>query len=131
MLRSNGVEISLNTVVTGFEMQQNKIQQVQTNRGNFTAKTVINAAGLWSDKIAEFADDRFFSIHGRKGVDAILDLKTGQFQKTIAAMPPLIQAHSKTKGGGLVITPEGNILVGPNAEEVPYRENYKTDSRGS
>jgi len=123
----NGVVVSLNTVVTGFEMEAARIGRVTTNRGTFSAGVVINAAGIWADKIAEYADDRFFSLHGRKGVDAILDIKTGRYQKHNTAMPPIIQADSKTKGGGLVLTPEGNILLGPTAEEVPFRENYSTD----
>lgn len=124
----NGVEVCLNTAVTGFDIEGSQIARLKTNRGTCTAGVVINAAGIWADTIAEFADDRFFSLHGRKGADAILDLKTGQFQKTNAAMPPLIsQKSSTTKGGGLVMTPEGNILVGPTAKEVPEREDYSTE----
>lgn len=41
-------------------MQEDKVNAVFTNRGTVKAKIVINAAGLWSDKIAYFADDRFF-----------------------------------------------------------------------
>jgi len=125
---ANGVEIIFNAAVTGFEIDSQSIKTIKSNRGNFKAKTVINAAGIWADYIAGLADDRFFSLHGRKGVDAILDLKTGKYQKSSYAMPPLTQAHSKTKGGGLVITPEGNILVGPTAKEVSTREDYSTNS---
>jgi len=124
----NGAEVVLNTVVTGFDMDNNNISKIKTNRGDLTAGVVINAAGIWADKIAGYADDRFFSLHGRKGTDAILDLRTGEYLSTITAMPPLInQSKSKTKGGGLIITPEGNLLVGPTAEEVPEREDYSTD----
>lgn len=124
----NGVEVCLNTAVTGFDIEGSRIARIKTNRGTCTAGVVINAAGIWADTIAGFADDRFFSLHGRKGTDAILDLKTGRYQETIAAMPPLVsQSGSKTKGGGLVMTPEGNILVGPTAKEVPEREDYSTE----
>ena len=123
----NGAEICFNTAVTGFDLEGSHIARVKTNRGTCSAGVVINAAGIWADRIAEYADDRFFSLHGRKGTDAILDLKTGRHQKTIAAMPPLVsQKSSKTKGGGLIMTPEGNILVGPTAQEVPEREDYST-----
>ena len=125
---ANGAEIFFNTAVTGFDLEGKKIARVKTNRGTCRAGVVINAAGIWADTIAEFADDRFFSLHGRKGTDAILDLKTGQFQSTNAAMPAIIsQKSSTTKGGGLVLTPEGNILVGPTAKEVPEREDYSTE----
>jgi glycerol-3-phosphate dehydrogenase len=125
---ANGVEVALNTVVTGFEIDSQSIKKIKTNRGTFKAKAVINAAGIWADYIAELADDRFFTLYGRKGVDAILDIKTGKYQTHSAAMPPLTQTNSKTKGGGLVITPEGNILVGPNARDTSKREDYSTKS---
>ena len=125
----NGASVSLNTVVHGFEMDGKRIRKIKTNRGSFTADVVINAAGIWADKLAEYADDRFFSLHGRKGVDAILDIKTGRYQNHNMAMPPIVQAGSKTKGGGLVLTPEGNLLLGPTAEEVPFREDYSTDMK--
>ena len=123
----NGADIVLGCAVSGFEIRDGAVRAVKTNRGMCTAGVVVNAAGIWADTVAGFADDRFFSHHGRKGVDAILDLRTGEYQSTIAAMPPLLQAKSKTKGGGLIMTPEGNILVGPTAKEVPGREDYSTD----
>jgi glycerol-3-phosphate dehydrogenase len=77
--------------------------------------------------VAGLADDRFFSLHFRKGVDCILDKKTGGLISHIMAMPRLMQAKEKTKGGGLVLTIEGNILVGPTADEVPFRDVYETE----
>jgi glycerol-3-phosphate dehydrogenase len=125
----NGADVFLNTVVLGFEMEGNHITKIRTNRGDISTAVVINAAGIWADKIAEYANDRFFSLHGRKGVEAVLDTKTGQYQRRVMAMPSLFQTSSKTKGGGLVITTEGNLLVGPTAEEVPYRELYTTEQK--
>jgi glycerol-3-phosphate dehydrogenase len=125
----NGADVFLNTVVLGFEMEGDHITKIRTNRGDISTAVVINAAGIWADKIAEYANDRFFSLHGRKGVEAILDTKTGQYQRRVMAMPSLFQTSSKTKGGGLVITTEGNLLVGPTAEEVPYRELYTTEQK--
>ena len=43
-------------------------------------------------------------------------------------MPAISQAKSRSKGGGLVKTVEGNILVGPTATEAPGREEYATSS---
>jgi len=125
----NGAEVFLCTAVLGFDMEDNHIARIKTNRGTFSASVVINAAGIWADKIADFANDRFFSLHGRKGVEAVLDTKTGHYQRRIMAMPHLFQTSSKTKGGGLVITNEGNLLIGPTAEEVPYRELYTTEQQ--
>ncbi len=125
----NGVQIYLNTAVLGFEMKNNRIAKVKTNHGSLIAGIVVNAAGLWADKIADYANDRFFSIHPRRGMDAILDINTSKYQTRIMAMPSLLQLRSKTKGGGIIPTIEGNLLIGPTAEEVPYREDYSTDAK--
>ncbi len=70
---NNGVKLSLNTMVNGIVRDGNTIKYVDTNRGRVYPKVVINAAGLFSDSIAEMAGDRFFTIHPRKGQVALLD----------------------------------------------------------
>lgn len=103
---------------------------VKTNRGTLKCRVLINAAGVWADRVASMAGDRFFSIHGRKGTDAILDKSCGVFQTRIAGMPRLLGSkNSHSKGGGVVPCVEGNILLGPTAEEVPHREDYSTDKK--
>lgn len=129
----NGAEIFLNTAVTSVETEgspggKTSVTAVQTNRGRIKCRLLINAAGVWSDKVADMAGDRFFSIHGRKGTDAILDRRCGASQKHILGMPSLFGSkNSHSKGGGLVLCVEGNILLGPTAEEVPDREDFSTD----
>ncbi len=123
----NGARIFFNTIVTGMIMDGSRISGLETNRGVVSAGVVINAAGVWADKIAGYANDRFFSLHFRKGTEAILDKNTVKYLKHMVGMPPIIQVKSKSKGGGLVATVEGNILVGPTAVEQPYRERYTTE----
>jgi glycerol-3-phosphate dehydrogenase len=36
--------------------------------------------------------------------------------------------NSESKGGGMEFTPSGNILIGPSAVEVPYKEDVETTS---
>jgi glycerol-3-phosphate dehydrogenase len=123
----NGVEFSLNTIVKGIKNQGRKIISVTTNRGTVYPRVVINAAGVYSDKIADMADDQFFTIHPRKGEIVILDKKVGNLITHVLGMPDLFHKSKYTKGGGLVRTIEDNILVGPDAYEQPYRENYSTN----
>lgn len=125
---ANGVRIALETAVTGFDTSDARILRVRTNRGAFRVGVVINAAGNWADRVAGFANDRFFSLHQRRGVDLVLDTRAGALQHRILAMPSLLQLQSKTKGGGLIVSPEGNILVGPTAAEAPGREDYSTSA---
>jgi len=128
----NGVKVSLNTAVTSIEHTDDEITAVVTNRGRLTSKCVINCAGVFADKIAEMAGDRYFSIHPRKGVDLLLDPKgKGLPDNAISLAPTLktLKQNKNTKGGGIIKTVDGNILLGPNAHEVPEREDTSTSNK--
>lgn len=121
----NGAMISLKTAVLGMDIRDNKIVGVKTNRGTIKPKLVINCAGTFSDDIASMANDRFFTIHPRKGTNAILDKKAAYQINGISSIRHLIEPHH-TKGGGIMQTVDGNILIGPTALEVPFKEDYST-----
>jgi glycerol-3-phosphate dehydrogenase len=87
---------------------------------------VINAAGVFSDLIAEMANDRFFSIHPRKGECAILDKKKGPLLTRSMGLIGFSMLTSDTKGGGVMRTIDDNVLVGPDAYEQPLREDFST-----
>jgi len=123
----NGAEISLDTAVTSMDVKNGHIESVSTNRGTVYPKVVINAAGVFSEDIARMAGDRFFSIHPREGTIAILDKKTKPHLSTIVAMGSAISKTGHTKGGGVVSTVDGNVLIGPDAVETTNRENFYTD----
>ena len=122
----NGAQVSLDTIVTGMEMEGDAIGSVFTNRGAIHPRLVINAAGVFSDQIAEMANDRFFSIHPRKGELVILDKKKGPLVTRSMGLIDLSQATSDTKGGGVMRTIDQNVLVGPDACEQPMREDFST-----
>lgn len=125
----NGAQVLLSTAVTSMEVKNKEIVSVQTNHGRIFPKVVVNAAGVFSDVIAEMAEDKFFSIHPRKGTNAILDKKAKDklmFQSTTIYEGLRKTAKTHTKGGGVVPTVDGNILVGPTANETPYREDFTT-----
>ena len=122
----NGAQISLNTAVLGMETKEGRIECVQTNRGRIYPSIVINAAGTFAEDIAAMAGDRFYSIHPRKGTNSILDKKAGHIVKGIASVKTLKQNPAHTKGGGILHTVHGNLLVGPDAEETYEKENFAT-----
>lgn len=124
---SNGVTLCLNTAVIDMELKNSTIVSLKTNRGKIIPKIVIDAAGVYSDKIAQMGGDRFFTIHPRKGTDIILDNKSKTVNTVMARTPFFRDKHSHTKGGGIVRTVDGNILVGPNAVEIPEREDVTTN----
>ncbi len=122
----NGVLVSLNTQVQSLEREGNRLTHIQTNRGTFRTRVLVNAAGNWADTLAAMAGDEYFSLHQRRGTDLVLDRDTGKSQNHILSMPDLLQSNRMTKGGGLVVTTEGNMIVGPTAFEAPGREDYST-----
>ena len=125
----NGAEISLDTAAMDMEIEDNKIKWVDTNRGRIYPKVVINAAGVFGDDVAEMAGDRFFSIHPRKGTNSILDKEAKKNINTIYSLLTKRSKNSHTKGGGIVSTVDGNVLVGPNAIETYEKENFETDRK--
>lgn len=123
----NGAKVSLETAVLGMEVKDGNIVSIKTNRGIIYPKLVINAAGCFADDVAFMAHDQFFSIHPRKGTDIILDKKASYITKVIAGIKD-VKSKKNTKGGGILHTVHGNILVGPNAIETYLKEDFSTDS---
>lgn len=122
----NGAEVSLNTVVTGMKVESGSIKSVETNRGTIYPSIVINAAGVFSEDIATMAEDRFFSIHPRRGTNSILDKKAGRLMHCVASTISLNFSKSHTKGGGTLHTVHHNLLLGPDAVETYEKENTQT-----
>lgn len=123
----NGAEILLNTAVTEIVNDGSSVKAVKTNRGTIFPKILINAAGVYSDTIAEWAGDRFFTIHPRKGLEAIFDTKSnkdGKIAKCIVGK--MSTPGENTKGGGVIPSVSHNMLIGPNAKEVIEKEDEKT-----
>ena len=125
----NGVKAYLNTAVTSMDVQNGKITAVHTNRGTIYPSVVVNAAGVFADDVAEMANDRFYSIHPRRGTNSIQDRKSGKLINTIASvqhisLEKLLKSH--TKGGGLIHTVHDNVLAGPDAVECFEKEDTAT-----
>jgi len=125
---NNGAKLYLDTCVMNIIKKNKEITNVITNKGEIKTKVVINAAGTSADIIADMAGDRFYTIHPRKGEIALADKKVGKYFNRIAGMPE-ISLKSKSKGGGLIKTVAGNILIGPNAFEVQKKEDYTTSNK--
>ncbi len=123
----NGVAFSLDTAVLDMTLSQGAIQSVRTNRGTIYPKVVINAAGVFAEDVARLAQDRFFSIHPRKGTNTILDHKASSRMHTIVSSFGTSSTKKRhTKGGGLVKTIDDNTLVGPDAVETYRKEDFST-----
>ena len=124
---SNGARISLNTAVTGMTVENGRITAVHTNRGTVRPRLVINAAGVFAEDVAAMAQDRFYSIHPRKGTNSIMDRKVSGMVYGIASITLTKNKAAHTKGGGIIHTVHDNLLIGPDARETWEKENFATE----
>jgi len=125
----NGVKFLLDTEVTNVIVKGGKIKGVVTDRGKIFTKFLVNAAGLYTDDIAEMAGATEFTIHPRKGEMLIFDSKYSSLYSYNLG-PATLKTDPYTKGGGIAISVDGNSIWGPNAEEVPFKEDIGTTRRG-
>ncbi len=123
----NGAKVMLNNPVTGFIMNDGKIEAVTTRKETIKAKIVINAAGLYSDKIASLARGKeIFEIQPNRGEYLLLDKKWGGFVNHV--LFPMPTPESK----GILITPtvHGNLMLGPNSEGLDSKKALSTSESG-
>jgi len=122
----NGVEFLLDCKVEDIKVYNNTIECVKTTKGDIKAKYVINAAGLFSDEIARMVGECDFTVHPRKGQFYLLDRDTSVSVSHIISPIPL----PHTRGKLVIPTVDGNILVGPTAEDLEDKFDKKTTREG-
>jgi glycerol-3-phosphate dehydrogenase len=123
---ANGVSVLLEAEVTGMEVRDRSIVQINTSTGSISARIVINAAGLFADKVANMAGDHSFVIHPRKGEEYLLDKRlAGIVHSTIFPLPTPV-----SKGILVIPTVHGNLMLGPTAEETEDRQDLSTTPEG-
>ena len=107
----NGVTFLRNQEVLAIN-KENDVYKVKTNNQELSAKIVINAAGVKSDKIAAMVEPIDWAITPRKGEYYVLDhYAEGLVRHTIFPLP-------SKKGKGVLVsqTTSGNYIVGPSSE---------------
>lgn len=123
---ANGVEILLDCQVTGMDVKDGKIDKVITTKGDIKAKWVINCAGLYCDEIAKMVGECDFTVHPRKGQFFVLSKDTPvKVTHTIMSVPT-----PNSRGTLVIPTVDGNILVGPTAEDLEDKTDKKTTKEG-
>jgi len=121
----NGVELKLECELTGISYDGSAFH-LETTKGAVECRYLVNAAGLYSDTVAEMAGDYSFRINPRKGEYVLLDKIYGKLVNRVIFQLPT------AKGKGVLVTPtvDGNLLVGPNAEDIRDKTDTATTSRG-
>lgn len=121
----NGISFRFNTEVQNIR----KIDTgwaVETNQGVYETKYVVNAAGVYADKLHNMVSKNKIHITPRRGDYCLLDKTAGNHvSRIIFALP--------TKyGKGVLVTPtvHGNLLIGPTAIDVDDKEGTNTTAEG-
>ena len=110
----NGAKLRLNFQVTGIQKEEDYFCVSDDNGQAVKGKIVVNCAGYYGGEIARLVGDDYIHIGGRKGEYILLDRECGGFVSHTLFFTP-----SKTSKGILLTrTVDGNILMGPTAEEV-------------
>lgn len=121
----NGVTLVRNFEVIGIDRETDGFS-VRSATDTIKARYVVNAAGVHSDDVAALVGDDGFRIHPRRGEYILMD-KTcgGTVDHTIFRTPSKL-------GKGILITPtvDGNLLLGPTAEDIEDKEDHNTTSAG-
>ncbi len=121
----NGVEFFLNTKVENLVKTENGYK-IETDKGSYETKTVVNAAGVYADVIHNMVSGKKMKIVARKGEYCLMDKEAGNYvSHTIFQLPGVY-------GKGVLVTPtvHGNLLAGPTAEDIEDKEGIDTTAQG-
>lgn len=122
---ANGVKIYCESEVIAIKRISSG-WRVITPEDSFDAHFVINAAGLFADKVAQMVGIDVPTVLPRKGEEFILDKHANRLTKRIIF--PLPQKN--TKGILVIPTVDGNTMIGPTAEEIRDKEDLSTSHPG-
>ncbi|MBR6396973.1 MAG: NAD(P)/FAD-dependent oxidoreductase [Lachnospiraceae bacterium] len=128
---TNGVSFKLNTEVTNITKENdhyniNTLNHEDGNKDVLETKLVINAAGVYADKLNNMVSEKKLHITARKGEYLLLDKEAGNtVSHTIFQLPGAM-------GKGVLVTPtvHGNLLVGPTAKDIEDKEGVNTTAEG-
>lgn len=122
---TNGVKLRLESEVLDIKKIEDNCFQIKTKKEIIKSKYIINAAGVYSDKINNLIGGNEFYIIPRKGEYKVLDKSEGyKASHTLFTCPT-------EKGKGVLVTKtvHGNLLVGPNAKVVE-KDDITTSKSG-
>ena len=119
----NGVRYLLNRCVTEIERTKSSFV-VLAGDERFECELLINAAGLFADKISAMAGDGRYTIYPCRGEYYLLD----KIPSDLLYRPVYPVPRPGVGGLGVHLTPtiDGNLLIGPSAEYVPEQEALGT-----
>lgn len=121
----NGGELKLNKEV--IKIEKDTTFKITSKDGEvIESRFLINAAGIYADKIHNMICEETFKITPRSGEYFVLDKSQGTIVNHT-----IFQCPSKM-GKGVLVTPtvHGNLLVGPDAIDIEDKEDLGTTGEG-
>ncbi len=122
----NGARLELGFEVDKIEKTEHGYRVCAGDRV-LEGRYVINCAGVFSDEISAMAGEGCFSITARRGEYLLLDKECGGLVgHTVFRCPSAM-------GKGVLVTPtvDGNLLLGPTAEDIPDKDDTSTTQHGT
>ena len=122
----NGAELKLNFEVKSIEKQENGFE-IKSDNEAIQTRLVINCAGVYADAVHNMvAETPEFKIHPRRGQYFLLDKTTEGFVDHV-----IFPCPSKMGKGTLVVpTVDGNILIGPDSQDLGMDDKEATETTG-
>ncbi len=120
----NGVDHYLNSEVLRISRQDN-VFIVTTPREKYAAQYIVNAAGLYADKVYEMAGGSGLTITPVRGEYYLFDKTLGDLVSTV-----IFQCPTKA-GKGVVVAPtvHGNLYAGPDMQVTAERDDTATHTK--
>jgi glycerol-3-phosphate dehydrogenase len=117
----NGAKFHFGTKVTAISRTEDNGYLLQTTKGEFQTRWVINCAGMYAPEISEMLGYPNYPTKGFKGEYFVLDKKAGKYLNI-----PVYPAPNDKGGFSTHATPtiDGNVLVGPDSYVTEGREDY-------
>ena len=121
----NGVKFYMNTNVESIE-KDNDDFILKTNKGDIKTHFVVNTAGEDADVLEGCFKEQELHIIPRRGQFYVFE------KETPCPLKHVIYQAQETDEGGCLIAPtiDGNIIAGPNSEDVPTYKNTNTTKEG-
>lgn len=121
----NGADLHLETRVTGLAPIEGG-WKIATTKGDFEARFVVNAAGVDAGKVHAMAAPENFVTRPCRGEYYLLDKSAGSTVGRVIFQCPT------AAGKGVLVAPtvHGNLIVGPNAQDVADSADTATTAIG-